>query len=105
MQLEISNVSGSAPAMTAYLEASDNGGATTYDVPYDLRRVFASGGTDNAGDSTASKRNLVTTTAATGKVKAVYQHLAAHLVRLRWIITGGFTSSQGFTFAASLRGK
>lgn len=83
-----------------WLEGSDDGGTTWYELPCDL--VLKSSGTGTANSVGATQRNVVDsyTTASAAKFVGIYKALPADMVRLRWILTG--TGSPSETFSASL---
>ena len=99
--IDVTAVSGTTPRLDAYLQVSDDGGNTWYDMPYTLLTVTSAA----ASDVTASekKRNIIDNlTSGTRKALAVFPELAADVCRLAWIISG---TTPSFTFSASLVGK
>jgi hypothetical protein len=101
--LDITAVSGTAtPTINFWLQASDDGGTTWYDLPYDLQMTTAAGATDV--DANETRRNINGTAGATGTGKhlAIFKHLAADMIRPVFDITGTFAGGQGITFSADL---
>ncbi len=95
--------SGTLSAFSVYLEASDDGGSTWYELVAET--VLKN--TATAGDPTvnSAKRNIVTETAIVSsatKWTAVYRTFGEK-VRARWLITPTSTPSE--TFAVKAIGK
>ena len=87
-------------ALDIYLEGSDDGGTTWYELPCDVAMQTSGTATDNAART--NERDIVKSKASTTAEKfiGIYRNLAADYVRLRWIFTG-----TNFTMSASLVGK
>jgi hypothetical protein len=83
---------------TCWLEGSDDGGTTWYELVADQVMEHSGAQTENAPDN--DQRNIVDSKTATGKHAAVYKHLATDYVRLSWYFAG-----TSVTFSASLVGK
>jgi hypothetical protein len=81
-----------------YLEGSDDGGTTWYELPCDVVMKTSAVDADNAATS-APQRDVVKDKASTAaeKFTGIYRQLPADYVRLRWIFTG-----TSFTMSASL---
>jgi hypothetical protein len=72
----------------AWLEGSDDGGTTAYEIPADLTLVSDASA---AGQTPAANaRNIINNHTGTGAKKAIgiYKHLPTDRVRLRWILNG-----------------
>ncbi len=100
--VDITAASGTTPALDIYLQGSDDGGTTWYDIPYDLALTTNAAAADLT--ATAQKRNINGTAAvaAAGKHVAIYKEIPTDTVRLRWVISG---TTPSFTFSASGVGK
>lgn len=90
----------STPDLDIWLQGSDDGGTTWYDLPYDQQLTHTGTATDTTAGTNKRNINGATSAAATGKHVAVYKHLACDYVRLAWTLTTGT-----ITFSASLVGK
>jgi len=102
--LHLTAGSGTLSALDIYLESSDDGGATWYEICADT--IFQSTGADGASPAaTANARNLLRSTSivtADTKVAAKYT-VFGQKVRGRWLITP--TSSPSETFGIKAVGK
>lgn len=103
--IDITAVSGSFGAgegLAAWLQGSDDGGTTWYDIPYDSRMTTSSGGADFAADT--ARRNITGTARVTAVAThvALYQFIPTDTIRLAWAIDG---TTPSFTFSASAAGK
>ncbi len=106
--VDITAVTGTgSPTMDAWLQVSDDGGTTWYDMPADwaLKTNNAAAQGTLTPASGSGVRDIVDGATAAGDWLGIYKHLAADRVRLKWIISGTFTAGQGFTFSASIVGK
>lgn len=83
---------------TAWLEGSDDGGTTWYELVAD--HVLPSTGVAAGGTVAANDRDICDGVTAAGKHAAVYKHLCADYIRLAWTLAG-----TSVTFSASLVGK
>ena len=94
--------SGTLTAFSVFLESSDDGGATWYEILADT--VLKSTGAAAEPTPTLQKRNIVTETAivASAKYAATYTKFGEK-VRPRWLITP--TSSPSETFEINAIGK
>lgn len=102
--VKITAFSGTTPTLAFFLQVSDDGGDTWYDLPYDQRVESSSSGADPT--VSINKRNIAnqeTLTAAPYYYLAVYKHLPARDVRGKWFIGG--SGSPTVTFKAALVGK
>jgi len=100
LAVNISAVSGSSPLMSLWLQGSDDGGDTWYDIPYDIRLETSSAIADVTG--TEQKRNVADQENAALQVVAIYKHLPTDYVRPKWIISG---TTPVFTTEVKLVGK
>ena len=100
--VDVTAVSGTTPAMDIYLQGSDDGGTTWYDMPYDLQMTTAAAPADIDANETRRNINGTAAAAATGKHLAIYKEIPTDTVRLRWVISG---TTPSFTFSASGVGK
>lgn len=82
---------------TAFLQGSDDGGTTWYDLPADL--IEEHDGGQSAGTIGSNDRDICDGITATGKHVAIYKHLPCDYVRLAWYLSG-----TSITFSASLVG-
>lgn len=79
----------SVTSFDAYLEVSDDGGTTVYEMPVDLALKYS--GAAGAGSTIGTnRRNIVDnkTTTTAEKFIGVYKQLAADRVRLAWKFVG-----------------
>lgn len=93
--------SGTTPVLDMWLQVSDDGGTTWYDMPadYTLKTNNAAG----QGTFVIGARDIVDgLSAATGDFLAVYKSVASDWVRLKWIISG---TTPSFTLSASMVAK
>lgn len=90
----------STPDLDIWLQGSDDGGTTWYDLPYDQQLTSAAAAADLTANTHKRNINGTSSAAAVSKHAAVYKHLAADVVRLAWVLTTGT-----ITFSASLVGK
>lgn len=98
--VNLTAISGATATIDAYLQASDDGGTTWYDVPCDLKiKTVASATEDTAS---ANKRDVLDGVTATGKFFARYAYLNSDAYRLAWIISG---TTPSVTFSAVLLAK
>lgn len=77
-------------AFSLWLETSDDGGVTWYEMPFD-QTIKNAGSVAAEGTDRQNKRNIVnneSTSAVVAKYTAIYKHLAAALIRIRWFFTG-----------------
>jgi hypothetical protein len=97
--IEVTASSGTTPVLTAWLQVSDDGGTTWYDMPADMTLLSAA--TAATGTmSSAPLRNIINTvTSAAGKFLAIYKQVPSDRVRLSWVISG---TTPSFTFSASM---
>jgi len=100
--VDITAVSGTTPTMGIYLQVSDDGGTTWFDMPYDLQLTFAAAAADVTAFTARRNINGSALAAGTAKYLAIYKEIPGDTVRLAWVI-GGTTPS--FTFSASAVGK
>ena len=84
--------------LTCWLEGSDDGGATWYELPADQAFTNSGGGTDPT--VTTDDRDVIDGMNGTAKATAVYRHLATDKIRLGWSLTG---TSATFDAAAILK--
>ena len=91
---------GTSPTLKVWLQGSDDGGTTWYDLPYDFQMDTTAGGTDV--DAVTGKRNIAESADALGLWAAIFKHLPCGHVRAVWAIGG--TGGPSFTFAVKLAG-
>lgn len=85
--VDVGTEGGTTPELTVWLQVSDDGGTTWYDMPYDQAMVTSTGDTDVTADT--DKRNIVDEiTSGDAQHIATYKHLPADTVRLKWVISG-----------------
>ncbi len=103
VSVDITAGAGTGLAFSVWLQGSNDGGTTWFDIPYDQKANTPAAGTADVTAST-NKRNIVDAKSTTSaeKFQAVYKHLAFQMVRLAWAITG---TTPSFTFSAFLSGK
>jgi len=75
-----------ATGFTAWLQGSDDGGTTWYDLVAD--QVLDSTAVEIGGTVLTNERDICDDVAAAGKHSAIYKHLAADQVRLAWDLDG-----------------
>lgn len=99
---DVTAVSGTSPVLDLWLQVSDDGGTTWYDMPADFTLKTANAAA--AGTFVAGGRDIVDAygTASAADFLGVYKHLAADYVRLKWIISG---TSPSFTMSVSMVAK
>lgn len=83
---DVTAITDTSPEFTLWLQASDDGGTTWYDFPYDLLLASSAAATDVAADT--QKRNVCDEITAGGRFVAIYKHVPAKLVRLAYIVAG-----------------
>ncbi len=99
---EITAEGGTAPTLTLFLQASDDGGISWYDIPHDFQLKTSTSGVDQT--ATPNKRNIFDVEVdATAKAVAIYKHMPFRDVRLHYIIGGSGSPTK--TFSAFLVGK
>lgn len=100
--LDITAASGTTPALSLWLQGSDDGGLTAFDFPYDLQLTLNAAAADLTANT--NRRNITGTAAvaAPGKHIAIYKEIPTDAVRLSWVISG---TTPSFTFSASGVGK
>ncbi len=89
-------------ALDLWLEGSNDGGATWFELPADL--ILKSSGAAAGNAVTANARDVVdnkTSTTAENFV-AIYKHVPFDLVRPRWILTG---TTPSLTFSVGANAK
>jgi len=99
--LDVSAVSGTGtPQMSAWLQGWD--GVGWFDLFHNGAGPTADATQADQTAAAAGKRNIngASVITAAGKYSAFYPQLPTK-IRLRWNITGTFTSVQGFTFSAT----
>lgn len=118
--VDVTAVSGTTPTMHVWLQASNDNGATWFDLPYEMRLTDANAsGTQATGgqqppaylptsagapvENTTGGRNIngSAAIAAVGKWVAIYRTFGDY-VRARWIIAG---TTPSFTFSVKAVGK
>jgi len=101
--IDITAFSGTTPTLTVWLQASDDGGTTWFDVPNDLALISATTAATGTMSSTA-RRNIVDTLVISAAQKhfALYRQLPGDTVRLNWVISG---TTPSITFSASMVAK
>jgi len=108
--LDVTSAGGTAsPTLYVWLQGSDDGGATWYDVPVDQRMPSSASGAEPGVD--INSRNITDGATTNGgvdssevpvQVVGIYKQLPTDLIRLAWAITG---TTPTFTFSASGVGK
>jgi len=101
--VDITLVSGTTPTLGIWLQGSDDGGTTWYDLPYDLQMTSFNAAADVTAFTARRNINGSALAAVISKHVAIYQELPTDTVRLAWIIGG--TATPTFTFSASAVGK
>jgi hypothetical protein len=101
--VDITAFSGTTPTFTAWLQASDDGGTTWYDVPNDLALISATTAATGTMSATA-RRNIIDTLVISVAQKhyALYRQIPSDTVRLNWVISG---TTPTITLSASLVAK
>ncbi len=94
---------GTSVDLSVWLQVSDDGGTTWFDMPYDLQLITTAG----VGDVTATenRRNAVNQADESDdntNYLAVYKHLPGDVIRLAYAVAG---TTPSYTFSASLVGK
>lgn len=94
--------SSGTPVLDLWLQGSDDGGTTWYDVPFDLALQTSTTATENT--TRTNDRSIIDNRTSTSAAQflGIYKSLAADKIRLKWIISG---SSPSFTFSASVVAK
>ena len=101
--VDVTAVSGSFSAgegLSCWLQSSDDGGTTWYDIAVDWRLLTATGPADNA--ATATTRNISDDCQAVEQWCALFRHLPTDRIRLKFDISG---TTPDFTFSVSAIGK
>jgi hypothetical protein len=102
--VDVTAQSGTSPILTVFLQCSDDGGTTWYDMPVDLTLLSANTAATGTMSATA-KRNIVDTltgAAAVGQFLAVIKAAPTDTLRAKWIISG---TTPSFTFSISMVAK
>ena len=96
--VDITAASGT-PVLDLWLQASDDGGTTWYDLPHDIAMQSSSTATENA--PTTLVRSIIDNRTSTSAAQfvAIYKSLPSDRIRLKWIISG---TTPSFTFSASM---
>ena len=100
LTVNVSSVSGTSPQLDVWLQGSDDGGTTWYDLVAD--QALQTKSDDAAGGTVRTNvRDVVDAKTSTDaeRFMAIYKHLPTDKVRLRWKISG---TSPAFTFGARL---
>lgn len=101
--VDVTAQSGTTPVLDLWLQVSDDGGTTWYDMPADLTLKTANtAGTGTLSSSPGARDIVDNLSAATGQFLGIYKHIATDRVRLKWIISG---TTPSFTFSASMVAK
>lgn len=102
--IDVTAASGTTPVLDLWLQASDDGGTTWYDMPADwaLKTATTAAAGTLTPSSGAGVRDIVDGNATTGAFLGVYKHLATDKIRLKWVISG---TTPSFTFSASVVAK
>jgi hypothetical protein len=95
--IDITAYAGGA-GFTAWLQGSDDGGTTWYDLLAD--QVLPSTGVEVGGTPATNVRDICDDAAAAGKFSAVYKHIPTDYIRLAWDLDG-----TSVTFSSSAVGK
>lgn len=98
--VDVTAFSGTTPTLTVWLQVSDDGGTTWYDMPADFTLISATTAATGTMSATA-KRNVVDTLviSVAADYLGVYKHLASDAIRLKWVISG---TTPSITFSASV---
>ena len=90
------------PVLDLWLQASDDGGTTWYDMPFDLALKTSATATENT--TRTNDRSIIDnkTSTTAEQFMATYKRIATDTVRLKWIISG---TTPSFTFSASMVAK
>ena len=99
--IDITATSGTSEALDIWLQVSDDGGDTWYDFIYSQQMTSDDAAADINAAATNRNINGVSSALDVGKHLAIYRHLPAGHVRLKWVISG---TTPTFTFSASLAG-
>ena len=100
LTLNITAASGSTPKLTVWLQESDDGGTTWYDVVADVIQKSVTTAAEDA--AATSKRNICTEVDAAGTYRGHYSNLASDYYRLKYVLSG---SSPQFTVSVALNAK
>jgi len=98
--LTITSATGTTPTLTMFLQESDDGGTTWYDVAAARTQKTTASGTEES--ATLDDRNICTDAAVAGYFRAHYDSLDSDYYRLKYVIGG--TGPQ-FVVTASLNAK
>ena len=98
--VNITAASGTSPKFTAFLQESDDGGTTWFDVAAARVQKTTTAATEET--ATLDDRNICTEAAAAGLFRAHYDGLDSDYYRLKYVISG--TDPQ-FTVSATLNAK
>jgi len=94
---------GTTVKLSVWLQVSDDGGTTWYDMPYDLQLKTQTGTADPS--AVVNKRNILsemTETDDNTNHLAVYKHIPADFIKLKYAVSG---TSPSYAVSASLVGK
>jgi hypothetical protein len=100
ISLNITAASGTTPKLTVWLQESDDGGTSWYDVTADVVQKSVATAAEDA--ALASKRNICTEADAAATYRAHYSNLNSDYYRLKYVLSG--TSPQ-FTVSVALNAK
>lgn len=100
MGVDLTAISGAGATLSVWLQGSDDGGTTAYDIASDQRFESSTAATDIT--AALDKRNIVDAETAVAKWMAIYKELPTDTVRLAWVISG---TTPSITFSASAVGK
>jgi len=102
--VDITAASGTTPLLDLWLQVSDDGGTTWYDMPADwaLKGNNAAGQGSLTPSSGSGIRDIVEAANATSTWLGVYKQVASDWVRVKWIISG---TTPSFTFSVSMVAK
>jgi len=100
--LNVTAVSGTTPTLDVFAQASNDGGTTWFDVPYDQQLTTNAAAADQTAGT--NKRNIsgAASITAAAKTVAVFRNAGYGLVSFFWVI-GGTTPS--FTFDVVVEGR
>ena len=100
--VDITAASGT-PVLDLWLQGSDDGGTTWYDMPFDIALQTSTSATE--GTTRSNDRSIIdnrTSTTVPAQFIALYKSVATDRIRLKWIISG---TTPSFTFSASMVAK